>query len=358
MTDALAPRLLAWFDRHGRKDLPWQVEATPYRVWISEVMLQQTQVASVIPYYRRFIARFPELPTLAAATLDEVLAHWSGLGYYARGRNLHRAATLVLREHGGTLPSTLADLLALPGIGRSTAGAILAMGYGIRAPILDGNVKRVLARYHAEPGWPGALVVSRLLWALAEQHTPSARVGEYTQAIMDLGATLCTRSRPGCERCPLQTDCRAWRAGDPSRYPAPRPRRERPLQVRHFFLLRNATGQVLLERQAPVGIWGGLWSLPSHASAQDWRTHLHERYGLEATAHEPWPPRRHAFTHFELELRPIVADVVFATSRVQEMASEERLWYKPGSAMPGGCPAPIERLLRALASGATPITTS
>ncbi len=199
--------ILDWFDQHGRHDLPWQQAQTPYRVWVSEIMLQQTQVATVIPYFQRFMARFPDVGALAAAEQDEVLHLWTGLGYYARARNLHKAARLVVNNWGGEFPQTLEGMESLPGIGRSTAGAILAMACGIRAPILDGNVKRVLARYACVEGWPGQTAVQKQLWALAEEYTPSRRVGDYTQAMMDLGATLCTRSKPACVLCPLQLDC-------------------------------------------------------------------------------------------------------------------------------------------------------
>ena len=225
---AIAPRLLAWFDVHGRHDLPWQRERTPYTVWVSEVMLQQTQVATVVPFYERFIARFPTVEALAAAPLDDVLKLWSGLGYYARARTLWHAARAVVAQHGARVPDTFDELHALPGIGRSTAGAILAQARGARFPILDGNAKRVLARYHAVEGWPGDGAVQEELWLLAERHTPHERVADYTQAIMDLGATLCTRARPACTVCPLSDTCAACRAGTQATYPAPRPKRARP----------------------------------------------------------------------------------------------------------------------------------
>ncbi|HET7674262.1 MAG TPA: A/G-specific adenine glycosylase, partial [Gammaproteobacteria bacterium] len=220
--DAFSTRLLAWFDCHGRHDLPWQRNPTPYRVWVSEIMLQQTQVSAVIPYFERFTARFPDLPALAAAPLDEVLALWAGLGYYARARNLHRAAQIVCADHGGKLPRDIDALTALPGIGRSTAGAILALSRDERHPILDGNVKRVLARYHGIEGWPGDAAVAARLWACAEEHTPPENCARYTQAIMDLGATVCTRHKPLCALCPQRMECAASREGRQSELPAPR----------------------------------------------------------------------------------------------------------------------------------------
>ncbi len=343
--------LLAWFDVHGRKDLPWQVERAPYAVWVSEVMLQQTQVATVIPYFERFLRAFPTLRDLASAPLDAVLAHWSGLGYYARARNLHQAAQVVEREHQGALPAALDALSALPGIGRSTAGAILAMGFGIRAPILDGNVKRVLARYHAVPGWPGEARVLRLLWDIADRYTPSERVGDYTQAMMDLGATLCTRSRPRCPECPVADGCAARREGDAVAYPAAKPARQRPLKTLRFLLLADDQGDLLLERQPSPGIWGGLWSLPSLAPEVDWVRYVDQHYALEASAASDWLPHRHAFTHFELELRPTLARVSPRVGAVREMAGAEVLWYNTRHALPGGCPAPIRRLLEVYAGG-------
>jgi len=220
-----ARRVLAWFDQHGRKDLPWQRDPSPYRVWVSETMLQQTQVATVIPYFERFMARFPRLTDLALAEADEVLLHWSGLGYYARARNLHRAARLILDRHGGDFPPTLDEVQALPGIGRSTAGAILSLARGQRHPILDGNVRRVLTRYRAIPGWPGQAAVLARLWGLAEALTPVERPGDYNQAMMDLGATRCTRANPRCEACPLMADCLAHGEGKAAAYPHPQPRR-------------------------------------------------------------------------------------------------------------------------------------
>jgi len=221
--------VLAWFDQHGRKDLPWQRDLSPYRVWVSEVMLQQTQVATVIPYFERFMAAFPRVEALARADIDAVLHLWTGLGYYARARNLHRAAQLVVSDYQGRFPTELEPLQALPGVGRSTAGAILSIACGGRAPILDGNVKRVLSRCFAVPGWYGQGAVAKRLWALAESYTPSERVADYTQAMMDLGATLCSRARPQCPRCPLQGSCLAWAAGEPQRYPESRPRKAVPL---------------------------------------------------------------------------------------------------------------------------------
>ena len=340
--------VLSWFDAHGRKDLPWQRDPTPYRVWVSEIMLQQTQVATVIPYYQRFLQRFTDIRALAAAPLDEVLHLWSGLGYYARARNLHRTAGIVRDEHGGVLPADIDSLQSLPGIGRSTAGAILALAHGRRHPILDGNVKRVLARYHALDGWPGQPAVANRLWQLADAHTPRARVGAYTQAIMDLGATLCTRGDPGCGRCPLASGCRARRLDRVSDYPAPRPRRHKPQRETTMLLLANAAGEVLLERRPPSGIWGGLWSLPEAPpgmrDAAAIRRWCGERLRCRIDAPAELPALRHAFSHFTLRIRPLRARVL-----AQELAVMEGgmyVWYN-GRSRAHGLAAPIRRLLAA-----------
>ena len=316
-----ARALLAWFDRHGRHDLPWQRDPTPYRVWVSEVMLQQTRVAAVIPYFERFTVRFPDVGALAAAEVDEVLNLWSGLGYYARGRNLHAAARAVRADHGGRFPETFEALVALPGIGRSTAGAILALACGQRYPILDGNAKRVLARFHAVAGWPGETAVRDRLWALAERHTPHRRVGDYTQAIMDLGATLCTRTRPGCLLCPVADGCRARAAGDPTGYPAPQPKRAYPTREKLLVVMRDAAGRVLVERRPPTGIWGGLWSFPE-ASADlahgDAAAAAARRQGLRPGRARALAPIEHGFTHFRLRATPVVVSVEPVADRVAD----------------------------------------
>ncbi len=344
--DAVAGPLLEWYDRCGRHDLPWQRDRSPYFVWVSEVMLQQTQVATVIPYFERFVARFPTLASLGAAELDEVLALWSGLGYYARARNLHRAARVAVECHGGELPEDLAALQSLPGIGRSTAGAILALARGARQPILDGNVKRVLARYHAVEGWPGRREVEQALWAHAEAHTPHARVAAYTQAIMDLGATLCTRSRPACTVCPIAAGCRACRLGIQARLPAPRPKRDRPRRRRIVLVVEDPEGRVLLERRPPEGIWGGLFSLPELGAGEDPLEWSRARCGARAAAAEALARIEHAFTHFDLELDPVRVRLAEAPRTI--MDSADRLWYNAGSATAVGIAAPILALLRSL----------
>ncbi len=347
-TKRISEPLLAWYDRHGRKDLPWQRRRTLYRVWVSEIMLQQTQVATVIPYFERFMARFPRLADLAAADLDEVLHLWSGLGYYARARNLHRAARQVARDHGGRLPRQQALLERLPGIGRSTAAAILALALDRPHPILDGNVRRVLARYHAVEGWPGQAAVQRRLWALAEWHTPSRRAADYTQAIMDLGATLCTRARPACSRCPLAPDCQARARNQVARFPFPRPRRARPCRQAWMLLLQRRDGpRVWLQRRPPAGVWGGLWSLPEFPSPEALADWLAEHLPGAAAAPRPLPPVRHAFTHFELEIHPLV--LVLERGRLPaRLAEGEGLWYNLDAAPAKGLPAPVRRLVTGL----------
>jgi A/G-specific adenine glycosylase len=339
----VATRLLAWFDAHGRHDLPWQLARSPFSVWVSEIMLQQTQVGTVIPYFERFIERFSTLPALAASPLDDVLAHWAGLGYYARARNLWRAARIVVAEHGGVLPSDFEALHALPGIGRSTAGAILAQAYGQRRPILDGNVKRVLARYHAVAGWPGLPAVANELWRHAETHTPHERVADYTQAIMDLGATLCARSRPACTLCPLAEDCAACRAGTQALYPAPRPKRERAQRHVAVLVVRAPDGRVLLERRPARGIWGGLYSLPELPAEDSPREWCARMLGAAVAAERALATIEHAFTHFDLDLAPRLLELAAVPATV--MDRDDWHWCRPGVELDVGVPAPVAVLL-------------
>lgn len=305
--DDFAERLLAWWDDHGRKDLPWQRDRTPYRVWVSEIMLQQTTVAAVVPYFERFVARFPDVETLAGAELDEVLHLWSGLGYYARARSLHRAASIVMAEFGGRLPDSQAALMELPGIGRSTAAAIAAQAFGRRAAILDGNVKRVLARVHRVAGPPSSSATQRTLWDLAESHTPDKRVADYTQAIMDLGATLCRRREPSCPDCPVQAMCGAFAGGDAGRFPERAAPRERRKERRRFFVLTAPDRTCYVEQRPAAGIWGGLWS-PPERDADESATRFLEALGVESVLVlqcNAAPTIRHGFTHFDLDVEPV-----------------------------------------------------
>ena len=299
--DHIADALLAWFDQHGRKDLPWQTNRTPYRVWVSEIMLQQTQVGTVIPFYERFMAQLPTVEDLAAAAEDTVLHLWTGLGYYARARNLHRCAKQVCALHNGVFPHDLAALEALPGIGRSTAGAILSLAMDTQAPILDGNVKRVLARYHAVEGWPGQRAVSDTLWSHAEHHTPRKRVADYTQAIMDLGATCCTRSQPLCEQCPLTRGCAARAQDRQSDFPGRKPRKQIPLRQRWLAVVTRAPGEVLLQKRPNSGIWGGLWAPPEFETASAAKTWIAKTLSLPVERCRIDAPFHHTFTHFKLE---------------------------------------------------------
>ena len=342
-----AARLLAWHKRHGRHDLPWQGTRDAYRIWVAEMMLQQTQVAAVIPYYLRFLARFPDIAALAGAPQDEVLRLWSGLGYYSRARNLHRAAQLVAERHGGVFPRALDDIAALPGIGRSTAAAVAAFAYGTRAAILDGNVKRVLARHFAVAGFPGERRVEMRLWQLAEEQLPPRAIGRYTQALMDLGATLCTRARPACADCPLAQSCRALALARVGDFPAPRPAKAVPTRATHMLLLLRA-GEVLLEKRPPAGIWGGLWSLPELADAARVRAHCRTRYGCSIAAPQPLAPLAHGFTHFKLQIQPLLC-------RVEKLAPAARepgqMWLSLEEAHGAAIPVAVRKLIERLLAG-------
>jgi A/G-specific adenine glycosylase len=346
-SEPIAAALVAWHAQHGRHDLPWQQERSAYRVWVSEIMLQQTQVATVIGYYRRFMQRFPDLVTLAGAPLDEVLHLWSGLGYYSRARNLHRAAQRIVSEHGGELPGDIEALSALPGIGRSTAAAIVALAFGQRACILDGNVKRVLARYFAIEGSPGHSATERELWQRAEQCTPQSDIAVYTQAIMDFGATLCTRRDPLCMHCPLRAHCAARRAGRVHELPAPRTRRARPRREVVMLLAVDPDGQVLLQRRPPHGIWGGLWTPPEFEHREAAALFCAAALPTARLDAVPLPRLRHAFTHFELEITPLRARCQCAVS---VMEAEGMLWYNAREPARVGLPAPIATLLSSLPS--------
>jgi len=339
-----AAKLVGWQKKHGRHDLPWQLSRDPYRIWLSEIMLQQTQVGTVIPYYEKFIARFPEVASLARAPLDEVMKLWSGLGYYSRARNLHAAAQ-VIAAHGG-FPRTREALEALPGIGRSTAAAIAALAYGGREAILDGNVKRVLARHFAVPGYPGDARVERRLWELAESLLPQRDNARYTQALMDLGATLCRGLNPECGRCPVAGTCAARRQNAVERFPEPRPRKALPVK-RTAMLLLVHRGEVLLEKRPATGIWGGLWSLPEIPTSGDPSRHCAERFGARVASLEKLPQLTHGFTHFTLRIRPVVCEIGAVETRASEGGC---VWLAIGEAARGAVPAPVRKLLLAAAA--------
>jgi A/G-specific adenine glycosylase len=351
----IADALIRWQCTHGRHDLPWQRERTPYRVWVSEIMLQQTQVATVIGYYERFMQRFPDVAALASAPIDEVLHLWSGLGYYSRARNLQRAAQRIVAEHGGQLPEDPAALEALPGIGRSTAAAIIALSLDRRASILDGNVRRVLARYFGIEGAPQERATQAALWQRAEQCTPEREVALYTQAIMDFGATLCTRSRPLCVHCPLNADCVAYRSGRVAKLPTPRRRPERPTRRTVMLLAVRADGSVLMRRRPARGVWAQLWTPPEFVDIEAARAFCEASAGLPL---EPLPRVRHAFTHFDLEITPIRASwSADAESAVREphgaVEGQESLWYNARQPARIGIPAPIATLLASLGAPST-----
>ncbi len=340
-----ADRLVAWQRVHGRHDLPWQRDRDPYRVWLSEIMLQQTQVSAVIPYYERFLARFPDVRALADAPLDDVLAAWSGLGYYARARNLHAAARVIAHDLGGRFPETADGWAALPGVGRSTAAAVAVFSFGVRAAILDGNVKRVLARWRGVDGWPGLPAVERMLWTLAEALLPRGDFDPYTQGLMDLGSGLCTRSRPRCDACPVRDDCVARRDGRTSELPAARPRKTAPERaIALVILLRE--GRVLLERRPPAGIWGGLWSLPEVETDADVRATCERRFGIAIESLHPGEAFRHGFTHFTLSIRPWIVQVADGSRAVSEPAAE---WFELRDALAAGLPKPVRTLLSGIA---------
>ncbi|MDJ0738242.1 MAG: A/G-specific adenine glycosylase [Gammaproteobacteria bacterium] len=347
MSPTFAQRVLDWYDVHGRHDLPWQGAADPYPVWVSEIMLQQTQVTTVMPYFARFLERFPDVQTLAAAPLDDVLHHWTGLGYYARARNLHRAACQVVEQHDGRIPADTNALQALPGIGRSTAGAILSLALGQRHAILDGNVKRVLARCFAVPGWPGSSRVLGRLWRLSEELTPAGRVADYNQAMMDLGATLCTRGRPACGRCPLQTQCVAHAQGREREFPGRRPNKALPERSVCMLVVRDPAGAVLLEQRPPSGVWGGLWSLPEIAVDADPLHWCREALAQDAALGRALDPRRHTFSHFHLDIRPV--EILLNGSGCGVLEGGGQLWYNPRRRQDVGLAAPVKRLIDEIA---------
>lgn len=335
-----AEQLTAWQRQHGRHDLPWQV-CDPYRVWLSEVMLQQTQVATVIPYYLNFVQCFPNVAALAAASQDDVLAAWSGLGYYSRARNLHRAAQTVMTRFSGEFPRTAEGLAELPGVGRSTAAAIAVFAFGTRAAILDGNVKRVLTRWAGIDGWPGQKQVESRLWLLAESLLPQSGVREYTQGLMDLGSLVCTRSSPDCAKCPVEGGCEARHSGQQAVLPTPKPRKATPERQVVLLLLRDESRRILLERRPPTGVWGGLWSLPEAPDTLSAAVCCMTRYGLKADFDPALPEIRHVFTHFNLTITPLPARVAGGSI----LADGQAGWFELAEAQALGLPAPVRRLL-------------
>jgi len=361
MTD-FSQKILTWFDQHGRKDLPWQQDINPYRVWVSEIMLQQTQVKTVIPYFQRFMQSFPTVLDLASATQDDVLMHWSGLGYYARGRNLHKAAGLVRDEFEGVIPETLDTLEQLPGIGRSTAGAILSIACKQSHPILDGNVKRVLARFYAVEGWTGKVATQKQLWKLAEQNLPQLvgleeqqRNADYTQAMMDLGATLCTRTKPRCVECPLNTECVALKEDKVQHYPTPKPKKVLPEKQAIMLLMQNAKGEILMQKRPPVGIWGGLWCFPQFDDKENAAQWLKDQIGLSLNNASVIAPFNHTFSHFKLVIQPYHVNLGGDLKNHKQtplklgvMEADDSFWYNITTEFNGGLAAPVQKLLKQL----------
>ncbi len=340
----IAAALVRWQKQHGRHGLPWQNTRDPYRIWLSEIMLQQTQVAAVIPYYERFLKRFPDLATLAAADEDDVLTLWSGLGYYSRARNLHRAARLVASEHAGIFPNDFDAVLALPGIGRSTAAAICVFAHGARHAILDGNVKRVFARCFGVAGYPGDAAVADELWGYADALVPHKNVEAYTQGLMDLGAGVCTRTKPRCDACPLTAQCVALKQNAVAQYPSPRPRKVLPQRRTRMLVMLHA-GQVLLEKRPGSGIWGGLWSLPELAESDSIDAVCATRFGVTASAKKALPEVAHGFTHFHLDIEPLRIAVKKIDTRA---AAPGVMWLSLADALGAALPAPVRRILAAL----------
>lgn len=345
---AISSLLLPWFDKNGRKNLPWQQQLTPYRVWLSEIMLQQTQVTTVIPYYEKFLNTFPEVTTLADASRDQVLQHWAGLGYYARARNLHKTAQIIRDDYAGEFPATLQQLMDLPGIGQSTAGAILSLAFGQHAAILDGNVKRVLSRCYQIEGWYGVSAVLKELWQMAEQQTPKQQTAAYNQAMMDLGSMVCTRSRPSCDLCPLTSLCKSYMNNTQALFPQPKPRKKRPHR-KSWFLLHRAANKVLLEKRPDLGIWGGLWSLPEIDKLellQEWQI---RQLGATATVTNTRKNlMKHQFSHFDLSISLLEIDVLdsFALSQQNQVRENERFqWVDSDELKNHGLPAPVEKIL-------------
>ncbi|MDP5187445.1 MAG: A/G-specific adenine glycosylase [Alishewanella sp.] len=340
-----AEQLVHWQRQHGRNNLPWQVQKSPYKTWLSEVMLQQTQVATVIPYFERFVQRFPDIQSLAQAPIDEVLHLWTGLGYYARARNLHKAAVEIVTEHAGQFPTDFEQIVALPGIGRSTAGAILSLALGQHYPILDGNCKRVLARFAGIAGWPGQKQVEQQLWQLAEQLTPADTFAEFNQGMMDLGASLCSRSKPRCAECPLQRHCLAALQGDQALYPGKKPKKAIP-EKQSFWLLLQHQQQVYMLQRPASGLWGGLFGFLEFNSAE-----LRDEYlalqGLAAMPQHELAGFRHTFSHFHLWIQPMLLKLERLPAMVQEQSTAT--WFTIDPIPEVGLSAPAKQLLQQLA---------
>ncbi len=340
-SDQFSDQILAWFKEHGRHDLPWQVKQTPYRVWVSEIMLQQTQVATVIPYFERFMQTFPDVESLACSPLDKVLHLWTGLGYYARARNLHKTAKIISNQFKNEFPENIDELIKLPGIGRSTAGAILSLACQQRQPILDGNVKRVLCRFHAIEGWPGKKAVENRLWQLAEKYTPEKKVTDYTQAIMDLGATVCMRRQPKCPVCPLSEGCMAYKLKKQHDFPESKVKSVLPRKETIFAIIENDKGEFLLEQRPPSGIWGGLWCFPEFTMDEPIESAIKKQYGFSIKARTEHQTFKHTFSHFQLMITPVHIKVDASSKSLQSGEKDSTTWLNVKKNADIGFPAPV-----------------
>ena len=348
MASDFAAALLRWHAQHGRHDLPWQQPRSAYRVWVSEIMLQQTRVETVLAYFQRFMRRFPDVAALAQAPLDDVLSHWSGLGYYARARNLHRAAQQIHDQYADEFPRDVAALEALPGIGRSTAAAIASLAFDLPHAILDGNVKRVFARQIALSDWPGTTANLKRLWQVAEAHMPATQCAQYTQAIMDLGATLCTPRNTRCSECPVATSCQARQQGLEQDIPTPKPRKTLPVRSCLMAIAQNSADEVWLEQRPGSGIWGGLWTLPQFASVDEFFAWAPSQVADDDDGMQPAPDAlRHTFSHFHLDIEPRYVRLMSMADVTPELTNEatKGAWYTPAQCMALGLPAPVRRLL-------------
>ena len=340
---AFATLIIAWYRKNGRDSLPWQSSNEPYPRWISEIMLQQTQVVTVIPYFLRFIKRFPDLKTLATSDLDEVLSYWTGLGYYARARNLYHTALIIKNDYQCNFPETYEAIIQLPGIGRSTAGAILSFCFDKPYPVLDGNVRRVLARYHAVGGWPGQKEVAKRLWQFAEMHTPKSHIGEYTQGIMDVGSGVCLAKQPLCAKCPVKSTCKAFEEKDFLNFPGAKPKKNRSHKKMTMVMIRDKLGNVFLHQRPITGIWGGLWSFPECPQGLRPEVWIQETFGLYVRCEEPWEGFCHQLSHVDLEIRPLPAIL-----DKPKLVTSTSIWYKPGMPIKLGLSSPVTRLLEQL----------
>jgi A/G-specific adenine glycosylase len=369
MSDSIAnsfsTRLIRWQREHGRHHLPWQNTRDAYPIWLSEIMLQQTQVGTVIPYYLRFLQCFPDIQSLASASLDEVMVQWSGLGYYSRARNLHKAAQRIVGEHGGIFPEEIDIIRQLPGIGRSTAAAIAVFAFGKRAAILDGNVKRILSRYFGIEGYPGEKQVEAQLWQKAEallpkrDESPIERdIEDYTQALMDLGATICIRARPKCGSCPLRLECIAFRGNRLDSLPTPRPRKILP-ERETALLLVVAQGKILLEKRPSAGIWGALWSLPEMRMNENVIEYC-LRFGINVQPMSQMEPFTHTFTHFRLRIYPLILQVISGSLDHLSLQALSELgnhcvWMMPEDGLKAAIPSPVRKVLLQYTSQTEPL---